>query len=1227
MMGNAMVHEEKIEIQIEEYVFGHKGGMGQIGCSPDLSEDDIVFLYDAIEIFQGPMTWEYEKWGLSWCRLPSGKISISAIFPDSDLGGRSTVVGNCLIISGNDFEKIHFNPFLLMDLECFNSTKNRPDIIPPRTVSISQADIARNFKKLRNDDITADSFSTVLDLVLTCREIYCCTHQPANKLLRNIIYALPGFARKYFSFSTIEPFNRQDKVLSQSASKRKINFTAVPLKMAKKLSSLNLCSVFVYENDLLEPVGRATLSSPTEYSALIGDLLKKRDLCLFDLFQQAERDRLLQDSSPTEFINVIEIFYLKRPGPLFERLKRLKDKDVSQELLLVNCLKTLEECSISEDIFKIHKLIGDTLTDSTNMQDKYWERIKQLYIEKIKGNLETYSRLVQGINRFPDILQNKFKREILPLICTDSKKYAKKESMPRLLEVLINSPWFDNPRVLDLIGYVLERDPDMGTVGRAIMDIFGNGTYARIGQLLEILKRFESYKRYQLDIEDQLNKKDDIFGYADLLMRKIGFNEGFHFCRTITFIPSLQKDAFFEYIKNARRYDESSDKQFVDWIRRLIYNYINALSPEQKKILSQYDIEVPASEILHTALSDNKSDNLTKSSRRLEKNKKDAVNYAGNASINSNKYCDMIIKVLIVACLFVSYELIMISSENYDYSIVNQLITAVSPASPQSQNLNLKMREPRASFYTTSFPSNIQEYPKETEVQSDWPSENTNIQNQSQTQSGIAPGLGKLYINVVPERIRKSITIRVMNFKPKYRRGMELLPGKYTIHIEDNTNQYETTEKIISLETESDPFEIEFEFVKKQDTDSVKHNRAIMENKKNITQSNKVSEEVPQKQLPVALASKKEEKLNNDFDNYDFYKSHDVVVAPMQNKDPVRADRVHNSSGEVSVNQSEQARYVLTVQTKDQKKSKCFNDRTDTLLSADILQTLVKEGFSNTDKVSLQWHKKGSSDPDRTIPFQPGLFGLINIAEKEYFIRAWQQNHPFIDFKQSYKEGFAPDRIFLQLGSLFTHELNSGSHRFDLKKFVDCSKIKHAQQTKFTGHIIAQKFKGNEMVDLVQSEPFKVLFKKADFKFFDASDNLLFTRFRSKPLIIQSDFEDLWQHKIDHGNTVNVKVDGQSFDQKIEYGNAEIKILNQTKDDLKIFCNFFSHLKIDVFPIIMPVGISSKSFEPNNKEFVESIPLSKLINQSEIYIEFRKKRDDFSKSLFSSNKLPIHQAN
>jgi len=279
------------EIRFEQYVFGHTGGMDEIGRSPSLSDQDLTFLYDAIEIYQGPLVWKNDSYGLTCCTLPSGKILVTAVFPDADQGGRSTIFGHCLILSKTDFEKIHYNPFFLVEKNLFSREKKRPKHLDKIKMSCTPRETIDAFNRLGRRIADFPDFSTILDMVINHRKVFFCTDLPANHLVQSILYGMPTAARANFSFSTIEPEIHEPGPGSRQNTRypRNIVFTAVPLQCASAAANLKKATACLLKGNTLKPLANApTRPSLSSYARTFEQLIQ-RQKPMYQVYETVEK--------------------------------------------------------------------------------------------------------------------------------------------------------------------------------------------------------------------------------------------------------------------------------------------------------------------------------------------------------------------------------------------------------------------------------------------------------------------------------------------------------------------------------------------------------------------------------------------------------------------------------------------------------------------------------------------------------------------------------------------------------------------------------------------------------------------------------------------------------------------------------------------------------------------------------------------------------------------------
>lgn len=320
-------------IRIEEYLFGHKGGMGPIAVTETLSNDDEIELYNIIESFQGISEWVEDDYALKWFYLPSGKAAIIKIFPDSDLTGRSTVFGHTIILSPEDFRIIRYNPFILNDLDLFSQDKNLPERMAPKTIPVTGNQIA-DFNRLNLESIP-EGFDDVFRAVMSSSRMVLAANVPANRLLRSLVCCLPTAARSSFTFSTLEvdPSNIGNSADSRAErSYEKIRLTAVSKKMVKTIYAPEGIDVYLLdENGFQRQTVEGNPPKPAKRNdfaeTVLSTLRKGNDISkLYSEIEARHGDKLTQKEYIQHLLimsNSLAAKYIYNP----ENTAELSDKD------------------------------------------------------------------------------------------------------------------------------------------------------------------------------------------------------------------------------------------------------------------------------------------------------------------------------------------------------------------------------------------------------------------------------------------------------------------------------------------------------------------------------------------------------------------------------------------------------------------------------------------------------------------------------------------------------------------------------------------------------------------------------------------------------------------------------------------------------------------------------------------------------------------------------------
>jgi hypothetical protein len=436
-------NDKMIKIDLEEYVFGHKGGMGEIAKTPSLSARDLTFLYDTIEIYQGQVVWQNDDYGLTCCCLPSKKIAITAVFPDADQGGRSTILGDCLIISRSDFEKLNYNPFFLFEKKLFCREKNRSPHIENREFSCLEKEIIDSFNKLGCGIKDNPCFCEILDIILNNKRLYFCTGLPANTLVKNILYALPTSARSDFTFSTMEPGIREIELSGHPVKqiKRNIVFTAIPERFEPQAKNITKASAYFFKKDRLTPIGKARIYEKSSYSKLILKLVQKGQE-LYDVYKRVEQD-IGFNISQTIYVDYINYRYFQEQKIHPDTLYSLQ-KLVSSHKFVEICISALQKSELDKYFFNIHSIMGKNLNEY-NIDD-VWPKLNEAYKTAIKRSPGFIEDLLSFLTVQDGLFLDKFKKDTLPLICETISHQINNNRETAFPYFLFSYPWiYESP--------------------------------------------------------------------------------------------------------------------------------------------------------------------------------------------------------------------------------------------------------------------------------------------------------------------------------------------------------------------------------------------------------------------------------------------------------------------------------------------------------------------------------------------------------------------------------------------------------------------------------------------------------------------------------------------------------------------------------------------------------------------------------------------------------------
>lgn len=421
---------DDFSIVVEEYLFGHKGGMGPISMTETLSSRDVVFLYNIIETFQGAIQWEEGREALSLYFLPSGKCAVTAVFPDSDLSGRSTVFGHTLILSDKDFAAIGNNAFFLLESGCFHKKKDLPEKLDRRTIRLSKSSVKKSCEEgIRN---RPKGFDDVFTAALSGRMVILATRVPANRLVKAIVCCLPPAARSSFTFSTLE-VNLAAQGAARSGEnqveKRAVQFAAVSKDKAYAVPALEGADSYVLED------GRLTRKYGTvegkerknEFVETVLYLLDKGE-DLAALYEAIEADCGKRKMSQEEYANELN-FKSEYGDSVFnsEELSRMKSQFFGRDpkKFFHICLRSFEGSKNPGEWPNFYGMIHDVSTRLDT--DDSWPHVSGMYRRKLLQSFEFLKFLVSRAGVHDPKFGALFRKEIAPAIVEEVQRLLQGE--------------------------------------------------------------------------------------------------------------------------------------------------------------------------------------------------------------------------------------------------------------------------------------------------------------------------------------------------------------------------------------------------------------------------------------------------------------------------------------------------------------------------------------------------------------------------------------------------------------------------------------------------------------------------------------------------------------------------------------------------------------------------------------------------------------------------------
>jgi|GEM_PF-4172518 len=445
-------------IRIEEYIFGNKAGMGPIGWTETLAQKDTVFLYDMIETFQGISAWETERWALSWCKLPSGKIGVTAIFPDTDLSGRSTVFGHTIILASDDFGRIAYNPFVLQTLGFFSKNKDLPETLPPKTIDVPAEEVDRICRQAVEN--RPEGFEQLFRAVLKGQKSLVGTAVPANRMINSLVCCLPPVARSQFTFSSLEVPQPSPDVGRGEKSRRRIFFAAVSEAVLGKLGPISGVEGYVFKDGQLTSTGKdvsiALPAGQEKFYQTVKELLAKGE-DINALYNMVDREygRNLRPEELTA--GLIE---LTNPEAVVcnhnELLSRRHRYGADSKQYFDLCIRSFKAQKEANEWRGIHREIEQVA--SRVPIEKYWTGLKLAYLKLIETQPAFGPHLFElAVNLIrKDDYRRKFQRDVLPLLTKEIEDQARSVAVGEfplvaLVDQLSSRFWLKFPDIQALL--------------------------------------------------------------------------------------------------------------------------------------------------------------------------------------------------------------------------------------------------------------------------------------------------------------------------------------------------------------------------------------------------------------------------------------------------------------------------------------------------------------------------------------------------------------------------------------------------------------------------------------------------------------------------------------------------------------------------------------------------------------------------------------------------------
>lgn len=566
--------QDSLSIKIEEYIFGNRAGMGPISITSTLGKEDRVFLYNMIETFQGITVWQTDKWALSWCFLPSGKVVVTSIFPDSDISGRSTVFGHSLILNIADYEKIKYNPFVLQKKQLFSKNKDLPKKLSPKSISVSVSELDNIFRETLQK--APAGFEKVLCTLLLGKKSVIGTKIPSNDLFHSVVCALPPGARKQFTFSTLEVQLIKGGRKKSREQSRKIHFYAISESELRKHKQFYGANGYVFKDGNLVPF--KTLNDkikPGWHRRLcktIIDILNS-DLDLNDCYNQIEKENG-KYLSQEEFTN--ELFLSTKPeyaAYSAEQLKGLKSRYERDPFeFFCMCINSLRKQQSVSEWSQTHEFIEEVIKGKQDLT--YWNYLLSAYKKLINENYDFIPFILKIGNQlqYNKDYYNEFSKVIVPLvikrISDDSKKpHTIIEDFSDAIIALSNSSLGNLRDVKVLVENILRLK-------------FGTATDEHINEYVPILYRFNDVGLFfhLIDTIDNQSEPGKNICLADCIKIILNF-----------LLEKQQKDCDEFVVQIAKKYKHRLSKKELDSIAERYIECICSGSPS-KRIIEKIDL-------------------------------------------------------------------------------------------------------------------------------------------------------------------------------------------------------------------------------------------------------------------------------------------------------------------------------------------------------------------------------------------------------------------------------------------------------------------------------------------------------------------------------------------------------------------------------------------------------------------------------------------------------------